>query len=364
MFPGPSPEPGQAPQAACLECSAPPGGRARASVGAQLLVKASQVLLERLFKLPEALPVDPAAPTVRLDLLPGHTQIPRLVHLVHQRVHLPLPVRVEPVRQSPRPLTEGFFRPAGTDPCHRLTHWPPVPLLTPSRTAFPGSSSRPLRGRAASLGRASGTSPSSDFSPDFGHHFAWSAYRCPLARRSLYVEHPMRSPGVTPCSSAPCRPHTPWYEGWMDGAFVAIVPTRPCPLFGRPVHRRDGSHRLRPGASPHALRIPPRGGHPALPGTGCRGQRGITPAFGYGALHPSASGTSTHLSTSLPSAHYGPLRRLPRPSPEGPGARSPRPLGRPPVLPATACVRAAPTTPASRATFVCRCIRSPPTAFV
>jgi ABC-type histidine transport system ATPase subunit len=29
MFPGPSREPGQAPQAACPECSAPPGGRAR-----------------------------------------------------------------------------------------------------------------------------------------------------------------------------------------------------------------------------------------------------------------------------------------------------------------------------------------------
>jgi hypothetical protein len=94
----------------------------------------------------------------------------------------------------------------------------------------------------------------------------------------------------------------------MDRAFVAIVPTRPCPLFGRPVHRRDGSHRLRPGASPHALRIPPHGGHPALPGSCCRGQRGVTLAFGYGALHPSASGTSTHLSTSLPSAHYGAVR--------------------------------------------------------
>jgi len=31
----------------------------------------------------------------------------------------------------------------------------------------------------------------------------------PFARRSLHAEHPMRSPGVTPCSSAPCRPHTP-----------------------------------------------------------------------------------------------------------------------------------------------------------
>src|SRR6266849_9667133 len=94
----------------------------------------------------------------------------------------------------------------------------------------------------------------------------------------------------------------------MDNAFVAIVPTRPCPLFGRPVHRRDGSHRLRPGASPHALRIPPHGGHPALLGVDRRGQRDATPAFGYGALHPSASGTSTRLNTSLPSAHCAPLR--------------------------------------------------------
>jgi hypothetical protein len=93
----------------------------------------------------------------------------------------------------------------------------------------------------------------------------------------------------------------------MENAFVAIVPTRPCPLFGRPVHRRDGSHRFRPGASPQALRIPPHDGHPALLDFH-RGQRGVTPAFGYGALHPSTSGTSTHLSTSLPSAHYEQVR--------------------------------------------------------
>src|SRR5262245_35708327 len=59
-----------------------------------------------------------------------------------------------------------------------------------------------------------------------------------------------------------------------------------------------------------ALRIPPRGGHPALLDS-VRSQRGVTPAFGYGALHPSTSGTSTHLSTSLPSAHYQRIR-LPR----------------------------------------------------
>jgi hypothetical protein len=278
-------------------------------------------------------------------------------------VHLPLPVRVEPVRQSPRPPTEGFFRAAGTDPCRRLTHWPRASLPTPSRTAFPGCSSRPSQGHAVSLVRASGTAPSSDFSPDVGHPFASSAYRRAFAQRSLRAEHPMRSPGVTPCSSAPCHPHTPWYEGWMDNAFVAVVPTRPCPLFGRPVHRRDGSHRLRPGASPHALRIPPHGGHPALLGITRRGQRDSL-AFGYGALHPSASGTSTRLNTSLPSAHYGPLRRLPRPPPDGTAARSPQPRDRPPVLPVTACVRAAPTTPASRAIFPRRSIRSPPAAFV
>ena len=36
------------------------------------------------------------------------------------------------------------------------------------------------------------------------------------------------------------------------------------------------------------------------------GQRGITPAFGYGAPHPSAGGTSTLLNNALLSAHYRP----------------------------------------------------------
>ncbi len=38
------------------------------------------------------------------------------------------------------------------------------------------------------------------------------------------------------------------------------------------------------------------------------GQRGITPAFGYGPPHPSAEGTSTPMIHALPSAHYKPLR--------------------------------------------------------
>src|SRR5215469_12865230 len=108
-----------------------------------------------------------------------------------------------------------------------------------------------------------------------------------------------------------------------------VLRTRPCPTFGRPV-RLGFPHRLRPGTSPHALRIPPHGGHPALRSTassGSRsalavsnfrlrarldvsipsaffGQRGITPAFGYGAPHSSARGTLTLLNNALLSAHF------------------------------------------------------------
>ena len=122
---------------------------------------------------------------------------------------------------------------------------------------------------------------------------------------------------------------------WVnENAFAFIVQARPCPTFGRPVHLRGSPHRLRPGTSPHALRIPPRDGHPALRGlpgpasgppwlvSGFRlrarlgfsipvsppGPRGITPAFGYGTPHSSARGTSTLLSNALLSAPYGPLR--------------------------------------------------------
>jgi hypothetical protein len=52
---------------------------------------------------------------------------------------------------------------------------------------------------------------------------------------------------------------------WVnENAFASIVQARPCPTFGRPVRLRGSPHRLRPGTSPHALRIPPHDGHPAL----------------------------------------------------------------------------------------------------
>jgi hypothetical protein len=124
---------------------------------------------------------------------------------------------------------------------------------------------------------------------------------------------------------------------WVnENAFAFIVQARPCPTFGRPVHLRGGPHRLQPGTSPHALRIPPRDGQPALrktAGIGSRsalavsgfrlrarlgfsipslfsGQRGVNPAFGYGAPHPSTGGTLTLTNSALLSAHYR-LVRLP-----------------------------------------------------
>jgi hypothetical protein len=167
---------------------------------------------------------------------------------------------------------------------------------------------------------------------------------------------------------------------WVNEyAFAFIVQARPCPTFGRPVHRRGGPHRLQPGTSPHALRIPPRDGHPALRKTariGSRstlavssfrlrarlgfsipyflspGPRGITPAFGYGAPHPSARGTSTLLNDALLSAHYDPLRDPSQPasclfSRTMPFGLVPLAPGFPP-LPRSPSLHAVPTTPVDR----------------
>ena len=130
----------------------------------------------------------------------------------------------------------------------------------------------------------------------------------------------------------------------MSNAFARMVQTRPCPTFGRPVRQKGSLPRLQPGSSPHALRIPPHGGHPALRLSSrpnarrrhplvrlrrfrLRAHLGfsisfhspaseVCPAFGYGAPHPSARGTLTLLIIALPSAHHAPIgiddpRRLP-----------------------------------------------------
>ena len=87
------------------------------------------------------------------------------------------------------------------------------------------------------------------------------------------------------------------------------------------------------------------------------GQRGITPAFGYGAPHPSAGGTSTLLTITLPSAHYGPFRLPDRPSLSLAGcslACSGHRLGSPVLrwLPLAACRRLVPRQDRQRGSWI------------
>jgi hypothetical protein len=65
----------------------------------------------------------------------------------------------------------------------------------------------------------------------------------------------------------------------MRNAFASIMQARPCPTFGRPVRLQGSPHRLQPGTSPHALRIPPHDGHPALRSTANGGFRSTLACF-------------------------------------------------------------------------------------
>jgi len=120
----------------------------------------------------------------------------------------------------------------------------------------------------------------------------------------------------------------------MSNAFAPIVRARPNPIFGRPVHQGSLPFDYSPILllKPFGFRIAPdtlssgirraTGSRSVLAVSGFRlrarldfsipscspGQRGITPAFGYSAPHPSAEGTSTPMIHALPSAHYARLR--------------------------------------------------------
>ena len=123
----------------------------------------------------------------------------------------------------------------------------------------------------------------------------------------------------------------------MSNAFAPIVRARPNPIFGRPVHQGSLPFDYSPILllKPFGFRIAPdtlssgirraTGSRSVLAVSGFRlrarldlsipscspGQRGITPAFGYSAPHPSAEGTSTPMIHALPSAHYGAVRLSP-----------------------------------------------------
>ena len=79
----------------------------RVTVGAKLLVQPGQALFERRAECLDAFAVNPASPMIGFDALPRDLQVLPLVHLVDERVYLPRPRRIDPVRESPRPMVFG-----------------------------------------------------------------------------------------------------------------------------------------------------------------------------------------------------------------------------------------------------------------
>jgi hypothetical protein len=90
---------------------------------------------------------------------------------------------------------------------------------------------------------------------------------------------------------------------WVhENAFPFLVQARPCPTFGRPVPLRGSPHRLQPGTSPPALRIPPRDGHPALRELRSGGSRSALVCFRLSPSCPFRPLPTFH--SSRPARHY------------------------------------------------------------
>src|SRR5882724_11323411 len=217
---------------------------------------------------------------------------------------LPCTRRIDPVHQSPRTRMYGYFT-HGTDP-------PPRPcssgfLFLPyrlRRLPFPALFRRRLPGHAA-------------FAALEVLHSRPSTGRASLATSLSLIGLLTPVPPADSASHASLFRTVPSANTLVrrvnENAFAFIVQARPCPTFGPPVHLGGRPLRLQHGTPPHALPIPPHDGHPALRKAariGARsalavsrfrlrarlgfsiplplpGPRGITPAFGYGAPHPS-----------------------------------------------------------------------------
>jgi hypothetical protein len=166
--------------------------------------------------------------------------------------------RADLARASPRTRMYGYFA-KGTDPPPRPYSRARPPSQPPSPAAFPDPLRSPLS-RSRGFHRVCGTIRPSDDSPGAASHFA-HAYR-------------VASPGATrePCESSwghvlvfRTVPSANTLIRWVDEKRL-----RPHSAGSTLPHlwptgsSRGGPHRLRPGTSPHALRIPPHGGHPAL----------------------------------------------------------------------------------------------------
>src|SRR4051794_10101683 len=168
-------------------------------------------------------------------------QVPSLVDLVHQRVDLLVPGRVEPVRQSPRAIAYGFFA-HGTDPHDR-----PYSSGIVSRADHLCRPPSPAHSAAdRSVAR---------LSPRFRYYSAvrrLARRRSPLRLPAYRVADPgaVREPDESSwghVSIFRTVPSANTLIRWVDeNAFAPIVRARPRPTFGRPVHHGDGSPRYGP----------------------------------------------------------------------------------------------------------------------
>jgi hypothetical protein len=219
-----------------------------------------------------------------------------LVDFVDQRVNLPHPRRIDPVRESPRSMMFGSFT-YRTVHLTDLTH--PAFCLSPTvfagrlprHTPSPGFWSRGFR-------RASGTIRPSDDSQGTASHFA-----CPYRVASLGATRGSWELSWGHAQIFRTVPSANTLVRWVnENAFAPIVRARPCPTFGRPVLPWGSPHRLRPGTSPHTLPIPPRDGHPVLQARRAvaSGRSCLYPAFAFVPQETSPYFPLTSASEALP----------------------------------------------------------------
>ncbi len=222
----------------------------------------------------------------------------RVICLADERVNLRRPRRIDPVNESPRPVMSGSFT-KGTVHLTGLTHL----AFRLSSTVFVGCLPRhtlPPLAWSRGFHRASGTTQPSDDSWNTASHFA-CAYRV----TSLGVIRGSQEPSWGHAQIFRTVPSANTLVRWVDeNAFAPIVRARPCPTFGRPVRPWGSPHRLRPGTSPHTLRIPPRGGHPVLRSSSSGGFRSALAVSGFR--------LRARLGFSIPFLSLRPARHYPR----------------------------------------------------
>jgi len=237
---------------------------------------------------------------VRFHLSPSQFQVLPLIHLIHQRVDLPCPCRVEPVRESPRSMPEGFF-PYGTVPCHRPYSLASSFFPTPLPTDFPRSPNGPALAGSRRFRGACGTIRSSDCLPRIVPRFALRLSRplsrCPTGTRQALLG----SRSDLPCRAV--RTHLGATGEWMrlrlhnaDSTLPRLWPTGSS-SGSPPLTTAQQFSSCPSDSASRRTPCPPR----LVSGPA----RHYPRSLGYGSLHLRTRGTSTLPIRALPSAHYG-----------------------------------------------------------